>query len=130
MLIDSRAMLPPIRVLASVALGVLLTCCFTARTRTDISVDSPEAAAELAADIANRKCAEIYGTRPFDASTWKAYRNGDRWVWGKLDYGRPDGYSAIVSFDLDGSAPEVQVMFFEDTLRSGRIGHIRLKEDE
>ena len=75
---------------------------------------SPSAAAELAAKLANDDCERRYRKRPFTAEQHAAVLDGDLYRWGRLDPGGPDGLSAVVTFQADGSQPHVQVYFSTD----------------
>lgn len=70
---------------------------------------TPHSAGALAARLANDRCQERYGARPFAPSDFAAEWQGGRWRWGGEDAQPVDGYSATVSFAPDGSAREVDV---------------------
>jgi len=73
-------------------------------------------AAQLAARLANDECARLYKRRPFEASQHPALLQGGQYSWGGLDPGGPGGFSAMVTFRLDGSQPKVEVYFSTDIL--------------
>lgn len=71
-------------------------------------------AALLASELANAQCNITFGVKPFSASNYKPILNEGRWQWGFLDVAGINGYSAKVSFDLDGHKPKVEVYFSYD----------------
>ena len=77
----------------------------------------PAEAAELAARLANDECARLYQKRrPFSPSQHKVILRDSRYEWGGLDPGAPGGYSALVTFNPDGTNPKVEVYFSTDIL--------------
>jgi len=72
---------------------------------------SPDAAAQLAAKLANEQCDRLYQQRPFSASQHSAVLRNGIYKWGGFDPTGPGGFSALVSFRADGSAPHVEVFF-------------------
>ena len=70
---------------------------------------SPWAASERAAALANEKCQERYGSRPFTAEDYEAVMEGGRWTWGGEGERAVDGFSVEVTFAPDGRQPEVMV---------------------
>ena len=70
---------------------------------------TPWAASERAAALANEKCQERYGTRPFTAEDFEAIMEGGRWTWGAAGERPIDGFAVEVSFEPDGRRPAVQV---------------------
>jgi hypothetical protein len=81
---------------------------------------SSEAAAELAAKLANQECRRLHGKQPFTAKQYAAVLDGDLYRWGRLDPGAPDGLSALVTFRKEGTQPEVNIYFSTDILRPSR----------
>ena len=82
----------------------------------------------LAARLANDECERLYGKRPFYPNLYPAELEGTTWHWGRLDPGGVDGFSAKVSFTLDGSYPKVEIYYSTDTLQQPKIP-IRPYED-
>ena len=68
----------------------------------------------MAAYLANAACEQHFGKKPFLPSHWTAELIEGRWHWGHWDPAGASGYSAIVSFDADGSHPDAQVFFSSD----------------
>jgi hypothetical protein len=77
-----------------------------------------EDVATVAANLANNECERLYGVRPFLPSSWAPESQGYRWSWGRIDPSGPRGYSAVVSFLPDRSAPSVQVYWFKPPIIS------------
>ena len=75
-------------------------------------------AADLAARLANDECHRLYQRRPFKAEQHAAVLQGGEYRWGRLNEGAPGGYSALVTFRLDGSHPRVEVYLSTDVLRT------------
>lgn len=95
--------------------------CITTREPDPPAVDapiaiisSPREAAAHAAQLANEECERRHGQRPFGPRLWVAEAADGRWTWGRIDPAGPGGYSAIVSFDLDGGRPEVRIFVASD----------------
>lgn len=78
---------------------------------------SPVEAAQLAASLANDECARLYHKRPFTADQHEAVLKGGVYQWWHLDVGGRGGFSARVTFDADGSRPQVEVYFSTDVRR-------------
>jgi hypothetical protein len=78
---------------------------------------SADAAAELAAKLANDRCERQYRKRPFAAQQHAAVLEDRGYRWGGLDVGGPGGLSALVTFARDGTEPHVEVYFSSDALR-------------
>jgi len=81
---------------------------------------SAQAAAKLAARLANDQCERQYRKRPFAAEQHPAVLNDDVYRWGGLDVGGVGGFSALVTFRQDGSEPHVEVYFSSDALTPPR----------
>lgn len=81
----------------------LLVACAAPRPLT------PWAASERAAALANEKCQERYGARPFSAEDYEAVMEGGRWTWGGEGDHAVDGFTVEVTFAPDGRQPEVNV---------------------
>ena len=77
---------------------------------------SADAAAELAARLANDQCERQYRRRPFTAAQNAAILEGNVYRWGGLDVGGVGGFSALVTFAGDGNEPHVEVYFSSDLL--------------
>jgi hypothetical protein len=77
---------------------------------------SRRAAADFAARLANDECERLHNKRPFAARQYEVVLESDRYRWGRLDPGGPKGLSAVVTFQIDGSQPNVQVYFSTDEL--------------
>jgi hypothetical protein len=75
-----------------------------------------DAAAELAARLANDQCERQYRRRPFAAGQNAAVLEGNVYRWGGLDVGGVGGFSALVTFARDGSEPHVEVYYSSDLL--------------
>jgi len=71
-------------------------------------------AAFLAASLANDECSRLFDRRPFEPDSYPVRRSSARFVWGHHDPAGIDGYSAKVSFSLDGADPEVKVYVTSD----------------
>ena len=72
------------------------------------------AAAIWAASLANDQCQVQWQRRPFSPECFPCNRTGDKWHWGRLDPAGVKGFSAIVSFEMDGLTPSVEVYFSSD----------------
>jgi hypothetical protein len=79
-----------------------------------VRISGPDDAAELAARLANDKCEQEYGLRPFAASDGPIELVRGRWVWGRVDALGPQGYSAVVSFERNGRLPLVRIYAVAD----------------
>lgn len=73
------------------------------------AIHTPYSAGERAARLANDRCQQVYGARPFAADDYEAEFIGNRWTWGGEGSQPVDGFSAAVSFDADGGRPQVVV---------------------
>ena len=73
-------------------------------------------AAILASELANERCAQLYGIRPFKPNQYVIERCGSRWRWGGLDVKAESGFSAEVVLEVDGTESEVDVYFSNDML--------------
>ncbi|MDB5106050.1 MAG: hypothetical protein JWP91_3739 [Fibrobacteres bacterium] len=93
----------PIVLACLLSLGFLSGCAGSAMLR------SPGAAEKYAVRLANEKCAQESGKKPFRTGRFPATHEGDRWLWGWLDAAGAEGYTAQVSFRSDRSQPEVRV---------------------
>ena len=99
------------------AMGIgLLAACLLALSLMALSAcsggrapDSPAAAEERAVALANERCEQEFGKRPFKTGRFPATRSGERWLWGWLDAAGGQGYTAQVSFRADGSEPEARI---------------------
>ena len=80
---------------------------------------APEAAARLAASLANDECERLYRRRPFAAHQHHAKPESDGYRWGGLDVVGVNGFSALVTFRPDGSQPSVEVYYSTDRLFQG-----------
>jgi hypothetical protein len=73
---------------------------------------SPGAASQLAAKLANEQCDHLYQQHPFSAAQHSIVLHSGKYEWGAgFDPVGPGGFSALVSFRIDGSAPHVEVYF-------------------
>ncbi|GEM_PF-5976031 len=70
---------------------------------------SPAAAEKFAVSLANDRCEKEYGKRPFKTGHFPATRSGDRWLWGWLDAGEAQGFTAQVSFRADRTQPDARI---------------------
>ena len=86
------------------------------RDATEPTVLSEEEAAQLAAEIANKECSEMFWGTPFSPDDYAAVKTDGRWHWGIHDAAGVSGFSAEVRFDEDGSEPEVEVLLHMDDL--------------
>ena len=77
---------------------------------------SAAGAARLAAQLANEQCDRQYHTRPFAPEQHVAVLQKNTYQWGGLDVGGPQGFSAVVTFQADGTQPHVEVYFSSDAL--------------
>jgi hypothetical protein len=77
---------------------------------------SAQGASVLAAQLANERCEHQYRRRPFKPEHYPAVLQDSVYHWGKLDIGGPGRFSALVTFNRDGSEPHVEVYFSSDTL--------------
>ena len=77
---------------------------------------SSQAAAQLAAKLANDACDAKYHKRPFTSGQHQATFEAGKYSWGGLDVGGPDGFSALVTFREDGSEPHAEIYFSSDRL--------------
>lgn len=87
-----------------VVLASILVSCSGGR-----APDSPAAAEKRAVSLANDRCEQEFGKRPFKTGRFPATRSGERWLWGWLDAAGGQGYTAQVSFRAEGSEPEVLI---------------------
>lgn len=62
-----------------------------------------------------------FGRKPFRTGYFPPTRDGSRWLWGWLDPAGGQGYTAQVSFNADGSLPEVALSF-------GEPSHVDMEE--
>lgn len=93
-------------------------------TRTLLLAPSPASLpntfelSEHAAQLANDKCEQEFGLRPFQADTFKLSfaEDRDRYEWGRLDPVGVNGYSARVSFNREGRDALVSVYWSVDSL--------------
>lgn len=90
------------------AAAALPLACGAARPHT------PYSAAESAARLANDRCQEKYGLRPFASEDFEAEYVQGRWVWGGEGSRPVDGFSVEVSFAPDGRQKHVDVHRDED----------------
>lgn len=70
---------------------------------------TPYSAGERAALLANDRCQERYGARPFAAYDYDAEFVEGRWHWGGEGSRPVDGFSASVTFGPDGRRASVVV---------------------
>lgn len=87
---------------ALLASALLLCACAGVRL-------TPYSAGERAARLANDRCQERYGSRPFLSDDFEAEFIEGRWTWGGETGQEVDGFYAEVSFDPDGGRPRVEV---------------------
>jgi hypothetical protein len=97
----SRAAAIPALLLGLAA--ALLSACAAAAPLT------PYSAGERAARLANDRCQERYGARPFAADDYEAEFVEGRWRWGGEGSRPVDGFSASVVFERDGGRASVVV---------------------
>jgi hypothetical protein len=91
--------------LALLAAGLLaLSACSVGR-----APDSPARAEKRAVALANDRCEQDFGKRPFRTGRFPATLSGERWLWGWLDAAGGQGFTAQVSFRADGSEPETRI---------------------
>lgn len=83
--------------------AALLSACAAAAPLT------PYSAGERAARLANDRCQERYGARPFAAEDYEAEFVEGRWRWGGEGSRPVDGFSARVTFGPDGGRADVVV---------------------
>ena len=116
------------RVLTSSFCLVWAGCCsstppfysFSASESIAASALNPKDAAELAAKLANEELESVYRihTKPFKAAQYPVARENSRYRWGKWDPAGKGlgngGLSALVTFDLDGTNPKVEIYMFTD----------------
>lgn len=76
-------------------------------------IESTAEAEAKAVALANEKCMREFGREPFRTGYFPPSREGNRWLWGWLDPAGGQGYTAQVSFQADGSKPEVALSFGE-----------------
>ena len=127
-----RAMIVPVTLAMFIGIGACRSSQPGSIKQTSQDSESPKEtrgseldekqAAHLASGLANQKCQEDFGRRPFSPADYKASVKQHRWTWGALDPGGIQGYSARVAFDLDGSNPEVEVFLSTDII----VGPTRL----
>ena len=92
-------------VLALLAAGLLAqSACSGVR-----APDSPDRVEKRAVAMANDRCEQEYGKRPFRTGRFPATLSGERWLWGWLDAAGGQGFTAQVSFRADGSEPETRI---------------------
>jgi hypothetical protein len=87
-------------------------------------------AIQLSAKLANSKCQERFGKAPFDTSSFAIEIKDGRWHWGRMDVYGVNGYSAEVSFDVNGKNDTVQVYLSNDGLRQEKRKDIPPEEME
>ena len=76
----------------------------------------PHAAATLAAKLANDSCAkQFYDRKPFSSDQHSTSFIEGRWVWGEYDPAGPGGFSAMVTFNSNGSDPDVKIWLSSDS---------------
>jgi hypothetical protein len=88
--------------------AAVLSACAAAAPLT------PYSAGERAARLANDRCQERYGARPFRADDYEAEFVAGRWRWGGEGSRHVDGFSASVTFASDGAGARVVVDRGED----------------
>jgi tetratricopeptide (TPR) repeat protein len=71
-------------------------------------------AAVWAACLANDECQDQWDRRPFSPDSFACEKAQGKWHWGQMDPAGVRGFSAIVSFEADGSKPSVEVFFSSD----------------
>ena len=64
--------------------------------------------------LANDKCQQVFGQRPFATGQFQVALVENRWQWGRRDPAGVNGYSATVSFRPDRSDAQVEVFFSLD----------------
>ena len=77
---------------------------------------SADQAAGLASKLANDECEQLYRQRPFSTDLYPAELQGSIWQWGRYDPAGIHGFSADVSFRVDGSDPKVKVHWSSDNI--------------
>ena len=90
---------------------------------------SSQAAAQLAAELANDECDRLHQQRPFNAAQHPAILQKGIYTWGGLDVTGPGGFSALVTFRADGSNPQVEIFFSHDILWSPSPRHLPFPEN-
>lgn len=86
----------------ALALALLVAAC--AGTR-----HTPHSAGVEAARIANDRCQERYGARPFHPEDHIAEMIAGRWIWGGEGTVHVDGFSVEISFTPDGGDVRIRV---------------------
>ncbi len=77
---------------------------------------SANEAAALATRVANEECERLYERRPFSANLYSIELREATWHWGRYDPAGIHGFSAEVSFRVDGSDPKVKVHWSSDNM--------------
>jgi hypothetical protein len=89
-----------------------------------------DAAAVLAARLANDECDRKYAVRPFTPEDWPIAEQDGHWSWGEVDPLGPNGYSVVVTFEADGTLPLVRVYKTTDGLELDRADPFFMEEPE
>lgn len=98
----------PLRLILGLALASILAAC-ASRPRL-----SPVEAGTLAARLANDRCQDKYGQKPFHPEDFEAVLEGGRWYWGTREGMKVDGFEADISFDILGRKDSVRVAIPEE----------------
>ena len=93
---------------------LLLTACGGSRGLDGNQRASESEALSLAVELANRECMNTYSVAPFDRTSYPIEFDDGRWSWGRLDVASLNGFSALVSFDISGRNPSVEVFLSTD----------------
>ncbi len=70
---------------------------------------TPVSAANLAASLANERCASQFGERPFIGEDFDATWENGVWKWGSDNGNKVDGYEVEVTFASNGKHKHVVV---------------------
>ncbi len=88
--------------------------CQAARKPDRDQMLSRDAALEFAVALANEECMKRFSAEPFDEASYRIEFKNGRWQWGVLDPAGPGGFSAVVSFDVNGNSRIVEVFLSTD----------------
>jgi hypothetical protein len=96
-----------------VTFSVLLACWRAGDGESSDQLNQTSALV-LAVTLANDRCSELYGVRPFDHDSYEILWSDGKWRWGGLDVYGAQGYSAFVTFDRRGEDRSVEVFYSTD----------------
>lgn len=101
---------------AAILCGLCISGCHDFRKGGAGGLLSKNEALELAVSLANKECMKRFSRAPFALSTYSIELRDGQWRWGDLDPHGTSGFSAIVTFDVNGGNRTIQVFLSTDEL--------------